>query len=505
MSSAQSKAGRKVVVVMPARNAARTLRHTVDAIPPEWVDEIILVDDKSTDDAVELARSDDRLHVVWDPHNVGYGGNQKTCYLEGLQHDADVVVMLHPDGQYEPSLIPQMVHPILKGREDMVSARASSATRWRAACRAGSTPPTGRWRRSRTRSSARTSPSSTPATAPTRGTCCSRCRACATRSTFSFDSELLMQAVHFGFRIEEVPCLTHLRRRRVLGEPAAGHRLRDQDALGGGAASASPRRSFALEEVHVVSLVTGERVVTAEGGFNPTYQRHVAAYRLCALVLPEGRVLDLGCGIGHSFHALAPRESVGVDRSAQALAGQQRETLVADMRPLPLPESSFASMLSLQSIEHVPDPEHVLAIVRVLEPGGTAVLVMPYRLEFARQDEIIDPYHYVEFDPDELRTLCARFFADVYLLGLFGSARWRELVDEKDRRLHRLLRMNPLGLRRLVPRRGRQLVYDWLLTRHPRTRPDPRAGGIGSEDFELRADDVERAFDLIAVCRQPRK
>jgi hypothetical protein len=122
-----------------------------------------------------------------------------------------------------------------------------------------------------------------------------------------------------------------------------------------------------------------------------------------------------------------------------------------------------------------------------------------------RPDEIIDPYHYVEFDPDELRALSAQFFAEVYLLGLFGSARWRELVDEEQRRLRRLLTLDPLGLRRLVPRRGRQLAYDWLLTRYRRRRPDPCAGQIGPEDFELRAERVERAFDLVAVCRRPRK
>ncbi len=96
----------KVIVVMPARNAARTLEQTYAAIPREWVDEIILVDDKSTDETIEVARGLP-LHVIWHPHNVGYGGNQKTCYLEALQRDADAVVMLHPDGQYEPSLIPR--------------------------------------------------------------------------------------------------------------------------------------------------------------------------------------------------------------------------------------------------------------------------------------------------------------------------------------------------------------------------------------------------------------
>ena len=73
-------------------------------IPRDVVDEVILVDDSSTDDTLDVARRLP-LHLIWHPHNVGYGGNQKTCYLQALQQGADVVVMLHPDGQYEPSLI----------------------------------------------------------------------------------------------------------------------------------------------------------------------------------------------------------------------------------------------------------------------------------------------------------------------------------------------------------------------------------------------------------------
>ncbi len=249
-----------------------------------------------------------------------------------------------------------------------------------------------------------------------------------------------------------------------------------------------------------MKLVTGERVVTAEGGFNPTYQRHVATYRLCAPLLPDGKVLDLGCGVGHSFEELAPRETVGVDLSAEALEGQDRETHVADMRALPFGNATFASVLSVQSIEHVPDPESVLReVVRVLEPGGTAIFVTPNRLEFARADEIIDPYHYIEFDPDELRALCAPHFASVEILGLHGSERWRVLVDEELARLDGLLRLDPLRLRRLVPRRGRQLLYDFMLTRNRRKSADPRALEISPDDFRL--GEPERAFDLIAVCR----
>src|SRR5205814_4577726 len=118
--SALNRPEGKVIVVMPAWNASRTLERTVELIPREWVDEVILVDDKSSDDTVEVARRVPNLHVIWHPHNVGYGGNQKTCYLEALQRGADIVVMLHPDGQYEPSLIPDLIRPIVEGEADIV-------------------------------------------------------------------------------------------------------------------------------------------------------------------------------------------------------------------------------------------------------------------------------------------------------------------------------------------------------------------------------------------------
>ena len=199
----------KVVVVMPARNAARTLQRTVDAIPHEWVDEIIIVDDKSTDDTVAVARQDSRLHLVWHPHNVGYGGNQKTCYLEALQRDADVVVMLHPDGQYEPSLIPEMVRPILEGRADMVLG-----SRFLDGDPVAGGMPGWKYKANRLLTTIENGILRTDFAELHTGY-----RAYSRKLLlevpwlrndldFAFDSQLLMQAVHFGFRIEEIPCRT---------------------------------------------------------------------------------------------------------------------------------------------------------------------------------------------------------------------------------------------------------------------------------------------------------
>lgn len=109
----------KVVVVMPAYNAAKTLKITYDAIPHQAVDQIILVDDGSTDKTLDIAR-ELKLTVFVHTRNFGYGGNQKTCYTEALKEGADIVVMLHPDYQYEPALLPDVIAPIKAGEADIV-------------------------------------------------------------------------------------------------------------------------------------------------------------------------------------------------------------------------------------------------------------------------------------------------------------------------------------------------------------------------------------------------
>lgn len=191
---------------MPGLNVARTLERTYAGIAKEWVDEILLVDDGSSDNTRELAKKLP-IRVIWHPHNVGYGGTQKTCYLDALQRDADVVVMLHPDGQYEPSLIPELVEPILNDEADLVLGSRFAEP---GMALAGGMP---RYKYVANRAL-------TTVENAVLGTHLSELhtgyRAYSRRLLlgvpflrnaldYSFDSELIMQAVHFGFRITEVP------------------------------------------------------------------------------------------------------------------------------------------------------------------------------------------------------------------------------------------------------------------------------------------------------------
>ena len=113
--------GKRIAVVMPAYNAAKTLSQTVAEIPRDIVDDIILTDDASHDDTVDIAKSLG-LHTLRHEFNRGYGGNQKTCYASALERGADVVVMLHPDYQYTPRLVTAMASMIVSGHFDVVLA-----------------------------------------------------------------------------------------------------------------------------------------------------------------------------------------------------------------------------------------------------------------------------------------------------------------------------------------------------------------------------------------------
>jgi glycosyltransferase involved in cell wall biosynthesis len=114
--------GQKVVVVLPAYNAAATLAQTVHEIDRTIVDEIILVDDASRDDTVAIAKTLNLHHILVHPQNRGYGANQKTCYQTALQVGADIIIMLHPDYQYTPKLLPVMAYMIASGLYDVVLA-----------------------------------------------------------------------------------------------------------------------------------------------------------------------------------------------------------------------------------------------------------------------------------------------------------------------------------------------------------------------------------------------
>jgi glycosyltransferase involved in cell wall biosynthesis len=199
----------KVVIVMPAYNAARTIADTVRAIPEGYYDEIVVVDDHSGDDTVEQARALS-LKAIRHPHNVGYGGNQKTCYMEALRDGAAIVVMLHPDGQYDPAIIPEMIRPIREGRADMV---LGSRMMVKGAAKRGGMP---LWKRAANRFLTTTE---NLAMGREFTECHTGYRAYSRRfletvpflrnsNGFVFDTEVIFQAVHFGLPVAEVPIST---------------------------------------------------------------------------------------------------------------------------------------------------------------------------------------------------------------------------------------------------------------------------------------------------------
>jgi glycosyltransferase involved in cell wall biosynthesis len=196
----------KIVIVMPAYNASRTLADTVHAIPTGYYDEIVVVDDHSRDDTVERARALN-LKAIRHPHNVGYGGNQKTCYMEALRDGATIVVMLHPDGQYDPAIIPEMIRPIREGRADMVLGSRMLVP---GAAKRGGMP---LWKRIANRV---LTTLENLAMGRRFTECHTGYRAYSRRflevvpflrnsNGFVFDTEVIFQAVHFGLPVVEVP------------------------------------------------------------------------------------------------------------------------------------------------------------------------------------------------------------------------------------------------------------------------------------------------------------
>jgi glycosyltransferase involved in cell wall biosynthesis len=200
--------GRKLIVVMPAYNAARTLRRAYDELPHEIVDEVILVDDSSQDETVELAR-DLGLLTIRHNHNLGYGGNQKTCYTVALERGADVVVMVHPDYQYSPRLCGAMAWMIASDEYDVV---LGSRILGKGALEGGM--PLYKYVSNRFLTAVenvllgmKLSEYHTGYRAFTREVL-ETLPLHENSNDFVFDNQMLAQAVHFGFRVGELSCPT---------------------------------------------------------------------------------------------------------------------------------------------------------------------------------------------------------------------------------------------------------------------------------------------------------
>ncbi len=201
-------ANRRVAVVLPAFNAARTLERTCVEIPRDIVDDVILTDDASRDETVSIARSLG-LHTIRHDRNRGYGGNQKTCYAAALERGADIVVMLHPDYQYTPTLIPAMASMLASGQYDAVLA---SRILGRGAITGGM--PRYKYVANRGLTliqnvlmSAKLSEYHSGYRAWTR-TVLERLPLERCSDDFVFDNQMLAQAIHLGFRIGEISCPT---------------------------------------------------------------------------------------------------------------------------------------------------------------------------------------------------------------------------------------------------------------------------------------------------------
>jgi glycosyltransferase involved in cell wall biosynthesis len=200
--------GKKVVVVMPAYNAAKTLEQTYRELPADIVDQVILTDDSSTDDTVARAKALN-LRTIVHPQNRGYGGNQKTCYREALMTGADIIIMVHPDYQYSPKLVGAMASMVASDHYDLVlasrilggSARGGGMPFYKYVSNRLLTAAENiicRAKLSEYHTGFRAYSRKLLETVPFE----------ANSDDFVFDNQLIVQALHFGFRVGEISCPT---------------------------------------------------------------------------------------------------------------------------------------------------------------------------------------------------------------------------------------------------------------------------------------------------------
>lgn len=252
-------------------------------------------------------------------------------------------------------------------------------------------------------------------------------------------------------------------------------------------------------------LFTGERLHAGSELFGVDLARHRAAYHFALeLGADATRTLDLGCGSGYGTAELAAQLPfvIGVDRIWPDPDARVTDAhyLCADLRGIPLASDAFDLVVSFQVIEHLEDPGPYLgAIRRLVRPGGVALITTPNRLT----SDGVNPYHVHEYEAQELEGVLLSHFAAVEMRGVGASPAVARYLDERLRRIRRILRLDPLRLRERLPRP----VIEWLFAQFAiRVRRGIQAGTglpeVGVGDFPIGPADPG-CVDLLAICRPP--
>jgi len=251
--------------------------------------------------------------------------------------------------------------------------------------------------------------------------------------------------------------------------------------------------------------LTGERLDDDHELYGPDLARHRSAYQYAAQSVRSDRILDLGCGNGYGSAELsdAGGRVVALDRIVPD-AQHRRESLQyvrADLSGVPLVPHGFDLVVSFQVVEHLEDPTMYLeAIAASMKSDGTALITTPNIL----QSDGVNPFHVHEYEAGELRRLLEGHFESVEMLGVGMSLRASRYQADRLRRIRRIMRLDPFGLRDRLPRAW----IDWLFARFSVVvrRGIQKGEGLPDltiDDFPVGAVD-EMSLDLLAVCQNPR-
>ena len=255
-----------------------------------------------------------------------------------------------------------------------------------------------------------------------------------------------------------------------------------------------------------MSVFTGERLPGEAGDFAVDLARHLAAYRFARARAAGRTVLDAGCGEGYGAALVAEVAArvVGIDRAeavrvaAARHGGPRLEFRAGDLARLEeVVQERFDVVLSFQVIEHLADPGSFLrALAARVAPGGELLVTTPNRLMTVSEN----PYHLREWTAPELLAVAAPVLPGVEVLGIHGSPRVLAWERARGEQVRRILRLDPLGIRRLLPGFLVRTVFPGL-ARLVRRRLRTAGAEVGPEDFAVRANGLETALDLVLVAR----